>query len=72
MSVYLLKKPIIWDTKLVKTVFLLNLGLESEKLLEGLQFFLSNDKNIEYLSQETNTKKLYQYILKEYNESITK
>ena len=39
MSVYLLKKPIIWDTKLVKTVFLLNLGLESEKLLEGLQFF---------------------------------
>lgn len=72
MSVYLLKKPILWDTKLVKTVFLLNLGLESEKLLEGLQFFLSNDKNIEYLSQETNTKKLYQYILKEYNESITK
>ena len=56
----------------MKTVFLLNLGLESEKLLEGLQFFLSNDKNIEYLSQETNTKKLYQYILKEYNESITK
>ena len=72
MSVYLLKKPIIWDTKLVKSVFLLYVGLESEKLLEGLQFFLSNDKNIEYLSQETNTKKLYQYILKEYNESITK
>ena len=39
INAYLLSKPIVWKNKLVKIIFVLKLGIDSEQLLQSLQEF---------------------------------
>lgn len=62
LEIYCLNKPILWKSKYIKAIILLNIGDDNEYMIESLQKFLSFSKNIEFLLQITNANDLLIYL----------
>lgn len=67
ISVYSLKKAVVWDNKLIKNIFVLKLGYDSESVLESLQSYIINPSNVEKLYQADSKDKIYEILCTKYN-----
>lgn len=63
-QIYCLTRPILWKSKYIKTIILLNIYNHHEYMIESLQKFLVNPKNIEQLTLVNDTKSLNKLLSK--------
>ena len=64
IQIYCLTRPILWKSKYIKTIILLNIYNHHEYMIESLQKFLVNPKNIEQLTLVNDTKSLNKLLSK--------
>lgn len=62
LYIYSINKPIVWENKLVKTIFFLELGTNCESLIVSIQNLINNDTIIDSLSHLKNVKEIYNLI----------
>lgn len=65
--IYVLNKPILWKNKFIKVIIVLYIHMHSEEMIECIQRFLSDQRNIDMLIQSSNQQEIINYILQEKN-----